>query len=124
MDYRLLGSLEVRRGDGPLPLGGPKQRALLAILLLNANRVVSRDRLIDELWGELPPPSAGHMLDVTVSRLRKVLGAGGDMPLKTAAPGYVLRVGAGELDAERFECLLAEGRAAVRRGAAGEGAAT
>ena len=58
MEYRVLGPLEVRGDDGPLPLGGAKQRALLALLLLNANRVVSRERLIDELWGEEPPETA------------------------------------------------------------------
>ena len=58
MEYRVLGPLEVRGDDGPLPLGGAKQRALLALLLLNANRVVSRERLIDELWGDDPPETA------------------------------------------------------------------
>ncbi len=90
MEFRLLGPLEVRAGDGPLPLGGEKQRALLALLLLNANRVVSRERLIDELWGEEEPPeTAVTTIQVYVSRLRKVLANG---VLSTQAPGYVLAV--------------------------------
>src|SRR3954452_1039860 len=109
MEFRLLGPLEVRAGDGPLPLGGEKQRALLALLLLNANRVVSRERLIDELWGEDPPATAVTMVQVYVSRLRKVLGAGA---LVTRDPGYVLEVGAEELDLSRFERLVAEARGA------------
>src|SRR5262249_10310849 len=68
VEYRLLGPLEARRGDGPLPLGGVKQRALLALLLLNANRVVARDRLVDELWGERPPETAVATIQVYVSR--------------------------------------------------------
>ena len=77
MEFRLLGPLEVRAGDGPLPLGGAKQRALLALLLLNANRVVSRERLIDELWGEDPPETA--VKTVQVLRLAAAeAAAGGD----------------------------------------------
>ncbi|MGZ8696116.1 MAG: AfsR/SARP family transcriptional regulator [Gaiellaceae bacterium] len=109
MEFRLLGPLEVRAGDGPLPLGGKKQRALLALLLLNANRVVSRERLIDELWGEEPPETAVQSVQVYVSRLRKVVGAG---LLVTRNPGYVLEVGADELDLSRFERLLADARRA------------
>ena len=60
MEFGLLGTLEVRAGDGPLPLGAPKQRALLALLLLHANRVVARERLIDELWGDEPPETRGQ----------------------------------------------------------------
>ena len=73
MEFRILGPLEAWKGGAPVTLGGAKQRALLAILLLHANEVVSRDRLIDELWGEQPPASAPHSLDVYVSRLRKTL---------------------------------------------------
>ena len=76
MEYRILGPLEVRQGDESLPLGGAKQRALLALLLLNANRVVARDRLVDELWGEEPPATAVTTVQVYVSRLRKLLGRG------------------------------------------------
>ena len=92
MDFRILGPLEVRANGERLALGGPKQRALLAILLLSADRVVSRDRLIEELWADDPPAAARHALEVNVSRLRKALGANGagGSPLVTRAPGYVL----------------------------------
>lgn len=76
MEFRLQGPLEVRAGNGPVSLGGRKQRALLALLLLNANRVVSWERLIDELWGEDPPETAVTTVQVYVSRLRKVLPTG------------------------------------------------
>ena len=95
---RRAGPVEVR-GDGhELPLGGPKQRALLAILLLQANEVVSRDRLADGLWGERPPASVEHTLDNYVSRLRKALGRD---RLIRRPPGYVLRVEPDELDRDR-----------------------
>src|SRR6266508_1447890 len=77
MQFRLLGPVEVEEQGRLLPLGSAKQRALLAILLLHANEVVSRDRLIDELWGERPPASALHSLEVYVSRLRKTLQSDG-----------------------------------------------
>jgi DNA-binding SARP family transcriptional activator len=107
MEYRVLGSLEVREADGPLPLGGEKQRVLLALLLLNANRVVSRDRLIDELWGENLPKTAVQSLQVYVSRLRKLLPEG---VLQTRPPGYLLQVEPDALDLGRFESLRASGR--------------
>src|SRR5438876_8533215 len=105
MDYRVLGPLEARDGEGPLALGGPKQRALLALLLLNANRVVSRERLIDELWDDSPPETAVTSVQVYVSRLRKVLPTGA---LVTRAPGYVLEVEPDQVDLLRFERLFAE----------------
>jgi DNA-binding SARP family transcriptional activator/ABC-type transport system substrate-binding protein/DNA-binding beta-propeller fold protein YncE len=111
MEFRLLGPLEVEDDGGPLALGGTKQRALLAILLLHANEVVSRDRLIEELWGDRPPASAPHSLEVYVSRLRKTLHANGDQQcLLTRAGGYVLQLVGEELDVDRFERLVAEGR--------------
>ena len=75
MEYRILGPLEVLEDGQPVPLGGSKQRALLVILLLHANEVVSRDRLIDELWGGSPPDTAQTALHVHVSQLRKILGS-------------------------------------------------
>src|SRR2546425_897141 len=84
LDYRVLGPLEVRDGERSLPLAGAKQRALLALLLVNANHVVSRDRLIDQLWGEQPPDTAVTSLQVYVSRLRKLLPA---ETLLTRPPG-------------------------------------
>ena len=92
---------------GPVGLGGPKQRALLAFLLLNANEVVSSDRLIDALWEEEPPATARKALQLYVSRLRKLLGR---ECLQTEAAGYVLRVGADELDLERFVRLREQGQ--------------
>jgi len=73
VEFAILGPISVRQVGRELPLGGPKQRALLAILLLHANEAVSRDRLIEGLWGERPPPSAAHTLDNYISRLRKTL---------------------------------------------------
>jgi DNA-binding SARP family transcriptional activator len=107
MEFRILGPLEVRGEAGPVGLGGPKQRALLAFLLLNANEVVSSDRLIDALWEEEPPATARKSLQLYVSRLRKLLGR---ECLQTEAAGYVLRVGADELDLERFVRLREQGR--------------
>src|SRR5215212_9368434 len=107
MEVRILGPLEVLGEAGPVGLGGPKQRALLAFLLLNANEVVSSDRLIDALWEEEPPATARKSLQLYVSRLRKLLGR---ECLQTEAAGYVLRVGADELDLERFVRLREQGR--------------
>src|ERR687897_1772205 len=107
MDFRLLGPLEVAEHDRLLALGGIKQRSLLAILLLHANELVSSDRLIDELWGDASPPTAGKALQVHVSPLRKQLRAG---RLATHPPGYVLRVDPPELDPARLEPLLQEAR--------------
>ena len=108
MEFVILGPLEVRDDGRRLALGGPKQRAVLAMLLLDANRPVSRDRLIDGLWGESPPPSAAHTLDDYVSRLRRLLGGA---RIERRPAGYVLRVEPDELDLERFETLLEQGRA-------------
>ena len=113
MDFRILGPLEVSANGERLELGGPKQRALLAMLLLNAGEVVSSDRLVEALWADKPPAAARHAVEVNVSRLRKTLGVNGaDCALVTRAPGYVLHVEPGELDVQRFERLLAEGRRA------------
>src|SRR6266540_3377960 len=113
MLYRVLGPLEVRDGEESLPLAGAKQRALLALLLLHANRVLSRDRLIDELWGDQPPATAVQSLQVYVSRLRKLLPDGA---LATRPPGYLLEVDPEELDLRCFERLLAEGHDALAQG--------
>ena len=113
MEYRVLGPLEVREGDRPLALGGAKQRALLALLILNANRVVSRERLIDELWGEEPPETVVTSVQVYVSRLRKLLPP---ETLVTRAPGYMLEVEPEAVDLIRFERLVKEGREALAAG--------
>jgi DNA-binding SARP family transcriptional activator/tetratricopeptide (TPR) repeat protein len=115
MEFRLLGPLEAAEQDRLLALGALKQRALLAVLMLNANDVVPVERLIDEVWGESPPATVGKSVQVYVSRLRRQLGDG---RLVTRAPGYLLRVEAGELDLERFERLVAEAASADPRRAA------
>src|SRR3954451_13457679 len=107
LEFRMLGPLDAVEDDRPLALGGAKQRGLLAVLLLHANQAVSSDRLIDELWGESPPATAGKIVQVYVSRLRKQFGDG---RLLTRPSGYLLRVDPGELDLARFERLVAEAR--------------
>jgi DNA-binding SARP family transcriptional activator len=121
VEFRVLGPLEVLADEAPLALGGAKQRALLAILLLNANAVVSRDRLIDELWGGEPPKTAAKSLQVLVSQLRSALepersaGQPGRL-LLTRAPGYLLQLEPEQLDLERFQRLAHEGREALGAG--------
>jgi hypothetical protein len=99
MEFGILGPVEAWRDGREVPLGGPKPRALVAMLLLADNDVVSRDRLIDGIWGGRPPSSAAHTLDDHMSRLRKALGPD---RIQTRAPGYVLHVEPGELDLERL----------------------
>src|SRR5947209_108827 len=107
MEFRVLGPLEAYEAGKQVPVGGAKQRALLAVLLLNANRVVPRDRLIDALWDEEPPETARKAVQVYVSQLRKLLGP--DV-LQTRPPGYLLRVEPGMLDLDRFETVLRDAR--------------
>jgi DNA-binding SARP family transcriptional activator len=97
-------------GGRPVALGGPRQRALLALLLARANEVVSADRLVDELWGERPPDSAVNALQYHVSQLRKALAPAG--VVVTRDPGYLIRLGQDELDLVRFERFTAAGQAA------------
>jgi DNA-binding SARP family transcriptional activator len=115
MEFRVLGPLEAYEAGKRVPIGGAKQRALLAVLLLNANRVVPRDRLIHALWEEEPPETARKALQVYVSQLRKLLGS--DL-LLTRPPGYLLRVEPGMLDLDRFEAVLRDAREADPRTAA------
>src|SRR5437763_7406514 len=107
MEFRILGPLEVTHGDSLIPLTGSRQRALLAMLLLSANEVVSTDRLIDALWGEESPGSGRTALRVRVSQLRKALGAGGEL-IQTRPPGYSLRLEREQLDLYQFERLVAD----------------
>ena len=110
MEFRILGPLEVLVGGERLPPLGPKQRALLAMLLLHANEVVSSDRLIDELWPD-ESESAAAALQASVSRLRKALGEDGGK-LATVGPGYVLQLEPEELDLRLFERLVEDARSA------------
>ena len=105
LEFRILGPLEVLDDDRPVRLGGPKQRAALAILLLNANRVVSVERLADDLYGGAPPVTAVTQVQRQVSDLRKLLGAAA---IETRTPGYLLHVEPGRLDLDRFERWASE----------------
>jgi DNA-binding SARP family transcriptional activator len=108
MEFRVLGPLEVLGDDGePLPLGGRRPRAVLALLLLHRNETVSTERLIDAVWGEDPPASVRGALQVHVHALRKALGPD---RIVTRPPGYLVHVDPDELDAARFERLVSEGR--------------
>ena len=120
MDFRLLGPLEVIADDTPVPIAAGKQSALLAVLLLNANRTVSREQLVDALWGDAAPESAHKMVQILVSQLRKSLP---EPRLRTRAPGYILEVGEDELDLTRFERLLALSRDALSHGGAARASA-
>jgi DNA-binding SARP family transcriptional activator len=117
VEYRILGPLEVVDEGEPVALGRLKERLVLAILLLHANEFVARERLIDELWGESPPPTARKAVNVYVSQLRKVLVRNGRDPITTADGGYRLEVDAERLDAAHLQQLLATAR---ERAAAGE----
>lgn len=120
MELRVLGPVAVVTGRGPVSLGGPKPRALLAALVLNAGRVVAADTLITALWGETPPSSARAMVHTYVSALRKVLAAGGrpgDRELLVRRPpGYLLTPGGGSTDLAGFEQAVAAGRQALDAG--------
>jgi YVTN family beta-propeller protein len=113
LEIRLLGPVEATIGERPLALGRRMQRALLALLALNANRVVSSDRLLDALWGERPPPTAPVALYGLISALRKLLEPQAAELLVTKAPGYVLELPPDQIDVGRFELLAAEGRRAL-----------
>ena len=123
MRFQVLGPLEVEADDGPVVLGGPKERLLLAQLLTRPNQVVPIATLVLGLWGEQPPPTAPKTLQSHVKRLRAALepgrarGAPGQV-LVTREPGYVLRVRPGALDAARFEELTTDARRALASGAA------
>jgi DNA-binding SARP family transcriptional activator/tetratricopeptide (TPR) repeat protein len=114
LDVRVLGPLEVRRQGAPLRLGGATQRALFALLALRQGEVVSSDALVDALWGESPPTSARSMVQVYISRLRKLLDNGAS--IQSRAGGYVLDLDAEQLDLRRFERSIDEGKAAQGRG--------
>jgi predicted ATPase/DNA-binding SARP family transcriptional activator len=103
IDYALLGPLEARIDGRPIDLGGPRQRAVLAVLLVERNRIVSADRLIELVWGEDPPPTAETALQGHVSKLRQLLGRDA---IRTERPGYALDVPVGALDVDRLEAAV------------------
>jgi DNA-binding SARP family transcriptional activator/class 3 adenylate cyclase len=120
--YAILGPVELCAGERRIAVGGPRQLALLALLLVNANRALSNDRLIDTLWGDLEPTGALKRLYVAVLRLRRTLdrlGVQGESVLRTVSGGYLLVVAPGELDAEVFQTRMQEGRRALEAGEAG-----
>ena len=112
----MLGPVEALRDGEPLRVGGKRQRALLALLLLEPGRPVSADKLMEELSGVEPPGGARRTLRVNVSRLRSALALDA---LLARPPGYLIEVDADRIDATRFERLLQDGREALGRGAAG-----
>jgi DNA-binding SARP family transcriptional activator/tetratricopeptide (TPR) repeat protein len=121
LDFRLLGPVEVRNGDVLLALGGRKQRALVTLLAMSPGDVVSVDRLVDEIWGGVPPPSAQRTLQAYVSRLRAVLET---LPWRSAPasvlvsrdPGYVLAIDKDQVDSHRFETLVGEASQLISQG--------
>ena len=123
MEIGVLGPFEVSVGDRRVEFGSAKERALLALLALEAGSVVSTDRLVDAIWGEEPPESVPVSLRVLVSRVRKALGdeAGA---LATRSPGYVLAIDPERVDGIRFERLAARGREELAAGDALAAAAT
>jgi DNA-binding SARP family transcriptional activator/pimeloyl-ACP methyl ester carboxylesterase len=123
VEFRILGPLEVARDGRKVELASPKQRAVLAALVLYANHVVSASALVEAVWSGSPPATAAHALQVYVSALRRLLepDRGADQApalLLTRTPGYLLRVGPGQLDSDRFENLIAQGRAHLATGSA------
>ena len=111
LDFRILGPLEVLDDDRPIELGGARQRAVLAILLLHRGETVSVDRIVEEMWDEQPPPAtAVKTVQVYVSHLRRALV---EEVVASSRGGYTLAVDAERIDALRFERLLHEGRAAL-----------
>jgi DNA-binding SARP family transcriptional activator/tetratricopeptide (TPR) repeat protein len=122
MDFCLLGPLEVRSDGATVPVPSTKQRAVLAALLLGANRVVTLDELAEVLWGDRPPPSARVTVQNYVKRLRRLLADAGVAPISTRPGGYLIRIGTDDLDVTRFKALLDAARAAARDGSWNEAA--
>ena len=115
----VLGPLEASVDDQPVALGGAKQRAVLAMLGLEANRTVSADRLIEGLWGEEPPLSAAKMVQNYVWRLRGAIATDGGAEIVTRGRGYELRIDADMVDACRLERLVSEAERAAATGEPG-----
>ena len=117
MRFRILGPLELWSESGWTGISAPKWRSLLACLLLRPGQLVSTDTLIVELWGDTPPAKANNLVSIYVHRLRRLIGDSEGKVLVYRAPGYLLRVGPGDLDLQEFESLVAEGRRALAGGA-------
>ncbi|MGO9292315.1 MAG: AfsR/SARP family transcriptional regulator [Streptosporangiaceae bacterium] len=117
MDFGLLGPLVVRDGTRLVPVSAPRQRVLLAVLLLSAGRVVSLDDLAEMLWEDQPPAGARGALHSAVQRLRSTLGPAGAHLVKTQPPGYLIKVADSELDVRAFSALAGHGHAAAEAGA-------
>ncbi|HEU4421103.1 MAG TPA: BTAD domain-containing putative transcriptional regulator, partial [Pilimelia sp.] len=121
LDFRILGPLEVWQGDERVPVEASRERAILAVLLLGANRVVAADRLTELVWGDDPPPRARNTVHTLVWRLRRRLAsAGSPEVLLTQPPGYLVRIEPDQLDLHRFERLLDAGREAMTAGRVAE----
>ena len=117
VEFRVLGPLDILVAGSRLPVGGRRQRMVLAICLLEAGRIVSVDRLIDEVWDESPPATARAQIQICISSLRRVFARAG-LPsdiLVTRPPGYQLHIDDSSLDLATFERWVAEGRAAARQ---------
>jgi DNA-binding SARP family transcriptional activator len=113
MRFRILGPLEVLSPDGWTAISAAKWRSLLAVLLLRPGQLVPTETLVFELWGDNPPSTANNLVSIYVHRLKKVIGDTEGRILVYRAPGYMLRVAAGDLDIQQFESLAAEGRGAL-----------
>ena len=113
MEFRVLGQLEVVDAEQPLALGGSQQRLVLALLLLSSPEPISAERLIDEVWGERPPASAQHAVQVYVSEIRKLLRSSEEVAVHTTPAGYAIDVAPELIDARRFERLLQEAQDAL-----------
>jgi DNA-binding SARP family transcriptional activator/DNA-binding beta-propeller fold protein YncE len=116
VEFRILGPLEVLENGRAIALGRLKERIVLAVLLLHANEFVSRERLIDELWGSSPPPTARKAVNVYISKLRRTLTRDGYDPIATAEGGYGLAVDHDQLDAERMRSVIGQARGLMADG--------
>ncbi|URN12630.1 winged helix-turn-helix domain-containing protein [Streptomyces radiopugnans] len=117
MGLRLLGPVDLVVDGRSVDLGGPRQRAVLAVLGLNANRVVPVEQLIDAVWDTAPPSTARGQIQTCISALRRILGdAGHPGAIATRQPGYMLVIGSEELDVLRFSALVAEARSHADEG--------
>ena len=113
MEFRVLGPLEVIGPRGPIEIGSGRQRAILALLILHVGETISTDRLIEEVWGQDPPPSAHHTLGVHISGLRRAIGAAW---IQTQPHGYRLKADGSDVDLARFEVFVAEASRAFAAG--------